>query len=338
MLAMLDRTNKMNAERARPPGESRIGDYLIHMDKANQLGKGSYAYVWRCTNLVEKKQVACKVIDLKRSEETEQAYLSETKAFERLIHPTRRVGNYSEALVKCFGGTRTKSPTSDLGIFFFELLSTTTLEHEIKSRRANFAQFETYEVLYIAAQVVSAVTVLHRNGIAHMDIKAENIAYDAATGKVTLFDLGFAYVSAIPVNAADTKTCFISTATVGTPIYADPEVMKRRPYEPFSADIWQIGQLLYHLICLDAMFAYAKNMEHLLHEMLVKCPSPIVAAVAKNDSYRKLIEATLNYKSPEDRATIVGLGKLVDACIAAEEAKELELEAAAAAGDYMSLT
>jgi len=89
-------------------------------------------------------------------------------------------------------------------------------------------------------QLVDAVSYLHENGVAHRDIKLENILLDEETLEVALADFGFAtrYVAAERLN----KWC-------GSPYTVSPEIIAHIPYDPEKVDVWALGSVLYTMLC-----------------------------------------------------------------------------------------
>jgi serine/threonine protein kinase len=83
-------------------------------------------------------------------------------------------------------------------------------------------------------QIALAVQYLHGQGIAHNDIKPENVLLDSE-GNAKLIDFGFAKRQEIAGD--DEKS--------GSLIYAAPEILMPGAYRPQKADIWSLGILLY---------------------------------------------------------------------------------------------
>jgi serine/threonine protein kinase len=82
--------------------------------------------------------------------------------------------------------------------------------------------------------VVLAVQYLHNQGIAHNDIKPENVMINSA-GRAVLVDFGYAKDFAF---AGD-------NAKNGTLMYAAPELLRPGTYDTQKADIWSLAILLY---------------------------------------------------------------------------------------------
>jgi serine/threonine protein kinase len=83
-------------------------------------------------------------------------------------------------------------------------------------------------------EICLGVQYLHGRGIAHNDIKPENVIMDAA-GHAKLIDFGYAKPDRI---AGDQDKS-------GTLNYAAPELFRRGTYHTQKADIWSLGILLY---------------------------------------------------------------------------------------------
>lgn len=87
-------------------------------------------------------------------------------------------------------------------------------------------------------QIVVALLCLHRSGIAHGDVKLENIFMESATrAAIGDFDLSFRYAKGSErVHNAGTKS------------YCAPEKFIGLPHDPEKSDVWSVG------VCMFAMF------------------------------------------------------------------------------------
>ena len=74
---------------------------------------------------------------------------------------------------------------------------------------------------------------LHSYGISHRDIKPENILVNDH-GDIKIIDFGFA-----------TSQELEEVVVAGTPQYMAPELVLRKNYDPFKADVWALGIMLY---------------------------------------------------------------------------------------------
>ncbi|KAF3663633.1 Serine/threonine-protein kinase AtPK1/AtPK6 [Capsicum annuum] len=87
------------------------------------------------------------------------------------------------------------------------------------------------------AEIVSAVSHLHSNGIMHRDLKPENILLDA-DGHVVLTDFGLA--KQFDENTRSNSLC-------GTIEYMAPEIVLGKGHDK-AADWWSVGVLLYEML------------------------------------------------------------------------------------------
>lgn len=110
-----------------------------------------------------------------------------------------------------------------------------------------FSVIETYgklpenSVRRIFLQLLDAVRAMHAVGIVHRDLKLENILL-AEPGpecqRLVICDFGLSAVLSSPDE--------LLSAWVGSPEYASPELVTKRPYR-YEPDIWALGVILYAL-------------------------------------------------------------------------------------------
>ena len=89
-----------------------------------------------------------------------------------------------------------------------------------------------------AIQIASAIKYIHGKGIAHCDIKLDNILLDSY-GRPKISDFGISQMS-----EAGTKI----TKFAGSMPYMAPEVINKQKYDPFAADIWSLGVTLFCIL------------------------------------------------------------------------------------------
>jgi 5'-AMP-activated protein kinase catalytic alpha subunit len=193
----------------------QFGNYTVH----KVIGQGSTSVVDEVTDRSSGKDYAAKVMSHKdlRTRNIYQMVEREVRLLRRLSHEHllhfHELVSHGDLLFivteNCSGG---------------DLLSW-ILEGRLKQK-------STMKRLFY--EVVMAVKYLHGQGIAHNDIKPENVMIDGC-GRARLVDFGLANDRLI--GGEDAKC--------GTLMYAAPELLRSGQYHTQKADIWSLGILLY---------------------------------------------------------------------------------------------
>eukprot|EP01136_Pigoraptor_vietnamica_P001545 Opistho-1_new@28330 len=102
------------------------------------------------------------------------------------------------------------------------------------------------EARIIFAQVAAAVAHLHAKNIAHRDLKLPVLLFDARRHVVKITDFTFAISVAQGQLICDQR---------GSPAYVSPEILSAQPYDPYKADVWAMGVVLYALLAGTYPFA-----------------------------------------------------------------------------------
>ena len=229
-------TNKNNSHTPNPPTPPPPPRTYLQYALHEEIGKGGYATVYRCTSLESGEDYAVKVIDLRprklQANFDQDRLLREVRIMQRLHHPNivrlHEVQEYDERL-----------------FFVMEYAPGRELFESILDR----GRFSEDDARPIMAQILSAVTYLHDLNIVHRDIKPENILLLTNEGppRIKLIDFGLSKI----VGGAEQATTF-----VGTPQYYAPEVDPTlrstvsgniQPYG-VAADCWSVGAVLYVML------------------------------------------------------------------------------------------
>ncbi|GMJ01919.1 SNF1-RELATED PROTEIN KINASE 3.10, CBL-interacting protein kinase 7 [Hibiscus trionum] len=209
--------------RTKTPAGILLGKYQL----GRLLGRGSFAKVHEATSLEDDNTVvAVKIIDKTKTVDAamEPRIIREVSAMRRLQHHPN--------ILKIHEVMATKTKI----YLVMELASGGELFAKVL-RRGRLA--EPVARRYFS-QLVSALHFCHENGVAHRDVKPQNLLLDQ-NGSLKVSDFG---LSALPEQLNDG---LLHTAC-GTPAYTAPEVVRRKGYDGSKADAWSCGVILFVLL------------------------------------------------------------------------------------------
>ncbi|KUI68431.1 Serine/threonine-protein kinase oca2 [Cytospora mali] len=92
------------------------------------------------------------------------------------------------------------------------------------------------EVSCCFLQILSGVTYLHSMGLAHRDLKLDNVVVNEY-GIMKIIDFGSAHVFKYPFE----NNIVLASGIVGSDPYLAPEVYEERKYDPTAVDIWSLA-------------------------------------------------------------------------------------------------
>eukprot|EP01129_Flabellula_baltica_P015037 TRINITY_DN7411_c0_g1_i1.p1 TRINITY_DN7411_c0_g1~~TRINITY_DN7411_c0_g1_i1.p1 ORF type:complete len:314 (-),score=59.94 TRINITY_DN7411_c0_g1_i1:79-933(-) len=200
----------------------------------SKIGAGKHAHVYLAVNSSSEKHYAVRIVEKKGSKIVFD-FRRFTRALEKLVHV-----NVVE-MVEYF-------ESDEYLVIVMELLDDmVTLEEFLESG----ALMRPRDKMFVFKQCLDAVVYMRREGIAHRDIKLENIMIDPVSFKVKIVDFGYACRSDI-----------ICSDAVGTPYFMAPEVLAGGRYDPKLSDIWSLGVVLYTIIFYEIPFS-ADDMDEL---------------------------------------------------------------------------
>jgi serine/threonine protein kinase len=104
----------------------------------------------------------------------------------------------------------------------------------------------------LGKQIVDALKACHAEGVAHLDIKPQNILFDRH-GRAKLCDFGL---------AKRTEGHHLSNQFKGSLAFMAPEIMRKHEYDPFKADVWSVGVTFY--VALTGHLPWPTTMKEFL--------------------------------------------------------------------------
>jgi eukaryotic-like serine/threonine-protein kinase len=201
---------------------NKIGRYRV----LKRIGSGAFATVWLGADDALEASVAIKVLadnwsyhsDLRMRFEQEARIMRRTDS--RLLVRVLDVGELPD------GRPYLVMPYAAGGTLADRLVS---------------GPMPVLEAPLVAADIASAVAVLHEAGVLHRDLKPSNVLFEPAADRdrVLVADLGLAKALA---NASG------FTIAAGTPGYMPPEQATPGGGLDIRADVYAIGATLYHML------------------------------------------------------------------------------------------
>ncbi|MEI8255442.1 MAG: serine/threonine-protein kinase [Deltaproteobacteria bacterium] len=166
------------------------------------------------------------------------------------------------------------------------------LDEHIETRKRAGEAFRVDEVLDIVRGITDGLHAIHTAGLAHHDVKPENVMI-AQGGRIVLLDLG---IGLAEVNAGS------DMRIEGSPAYMAPEVISRavQPGGAHLADLYALGLISYELLAGDPPFDGETVMA--IWNQHLRSPVPDVRRV-RQDIPRRLAEliTELLSKDPGER-------------------------------------
>ncbi|XP_060180482.1 CBL-interacting serine/threonine-protein kinase 7-like [Lycium barbarum] len=256
----------MDVKQPQPPSSVKIkrttssdntGSGSIILNKyhlTRLLGRGSFAKVYHARCLDDNKEFAVKVINKTITTidaSMEPRIIREVSAMKRLNHHPN-ILNLHEVMA-----TKTKI------YFVMELAHGGELFTKLNRRGGRFSESTARFYFH---QLVSALHFCHQNGVAHRDIKPQNMLLDK-DGHLKISDFG---LSALPEQL---QNGLLHTAC-GTPAYSAPEVVYRKGYNGAKADAWSCGVILYVFLAGSLPFddSNLPNMYKAIHRREFQFP------------------------------------------------------------------
>ena len=213
----------------------KIGEQINKYIIGKTLGKGAYAIVKLVTNKETKIDYAMKIYKKNEIKERvrKRCVNNEIEILKKIQHKN---------IIKLIEVIELKDYILIVQELFMGISLGKYHKKYWKTEDLTKKKEKTYKI--ILTQIFSAMNYLHSNGIAHLDIKLDNILINDKLD-IKIIDFGFAVY-----DQKNTLNNFFG----GTPNYMSPEIILKRPYISILSDIWSLGVLVFKLFCNEYPF------------------------------------------------------------------------------------
>lgn len=207
------------SERAEPATADSWGTLRL----LEKLGEGSYGEVYRAWDARLDREVALKLLRRTASDPAgvSAMVIEEGRMLARVRHPN---------VVLVHGADRIAGRVG----LWMELIHGRTLEQVLREQ----GPFGVQEATVIGLDLCRALSAVHRAGLLHRDIKAQNVMREDG-GRIVLMDFG--------TGLARAGSEELPRRLAGTPLYLAPEILEGQEAS-IRSDIYSLGVLLYHLV------------------------------------------------------------------------------------------
>ena len=234
--------NCLNTALQNPKINDKLNKYLI----IKEIGKGAYAHVKLVLDKINKNKYAMKVYEREKLNDS-----TKRKCVYREIEIMKNIDHKN--IVKLHEVIQTQKQILIIMEYINGISMREYYNKNIKHQKLNPQKELIIKNFFI--QIFSAMSYIHKNHMAHRDIKLENILIDK-NQQIKIIDFGFGMY-----NPEDKLQGFFC----GTPNYMPPEIIVKKHYIGQKADLWSLGVLLYKMLCAD--FPFFGNNEKELYKM-----------------------------------------------------------------------
>lgn len=245
------------------------------------IGRGASGDVYLASDRLLKRPVALKLFPTGQAN-VEEFALREARLLAQVHHPN---------VVTVYGLERNNGRAG----IWMEYIRGCTLADLVRER----GPVGPTEAAEMGASVCRALAAVHRAGVLHRDVKAQNIMRED-DGRIVLMDFSVG-------RSRDGKSSLTRGGLVGTPSYLAPEVLMGQPAS-VASDVYSVGALLFYLvtgefpetpgILMDFVSGRAGWRTRPLNSVRADLPAPFCAAVER----ALVTDPTARYGSADELA------------------------------------
>lgn len=232
-----------------------VGNTLGAYTLVRELGKGGMGIVFEATDARLGARVAIKVLLDVHGQESSAA-----KRFERESHIVMRL--HSPHIVRTLAASVTPEGYPYIVMEFFDGCDLARL-------LASHGHLTEAEVVGLAQQLCSALSIAHDAGVVHRDLKPANIFVALEHGATTfkLMDFGIAK----DLNSGEGLTA--TSTMIGTTRYMSPEQVRSSRQATSASDLWSVGVIMFKLLSGRYPFVGATQSDVAMSILLDPAPS-----------------------------------------------------------------
>ncbi len=236
-----------------PPPDERIGKRFGEYQLTARIGAGGMGAVYAAQHVRLGRIAAVKILhgDLARDGKAIQRFATEALTVAKLQHAN---------IVDVYDVGETPEPHCVM-----ELLRGRSLAALLAERNP----LPEARILYVAAQVLGVLDLVHGRGITHRDIKPDNIFLvedEVRSDHVKLLDFGIAKIR----DGGSGVSATTGGAMIGTPLYMAPEQIEGGTVDA-RTDLYAFGLVLYEMVTGRPPFS-ANTLTSLLSKQLLEVP------------------------------------------------------------------
>ena len=201
--------------------EKIIGNYLIE----KQINKGTFSKIFLGKHIITGEKVAIKRFDkslYKNDLQNLKRLKKELEILKTVMH---------ENIIKLL---------EIIEINNIIYLITEYCPSDLSSQIIINQKLPEGQALKYFEQIINALNYLHENGIAHRNLKLDNILLTKNNTQIKIIDFG--------LSTFYSKNSLLSSP-VGAVVYCPPEMHLSQNYSGELSDIWNAGLVLYSMVC-----------------------------------------------------------------------------------------
>ncbi|MEU1545474.1 protein kinase [Nocardia sp. NPDC005745] len=259
----------------------------VGFEDAEEIGRGGFGVVYRCTEAALDRTVAVKVLTAELDDDNRARFLREQQAMGRLT------GHPNIVTVLQVGVTEGGWPYLVMPYYPLDSL-------DAWIRRQGSLPVET--VLWVGVRIAGALERAHLLGIVHRDVKPGNILL-TDYGEPALTDFGIARIIGGFQTAAGIVT--------GSPAFIAPEVLDGEAATP-AADVYGLGATLFCALTGHAAFE-RRSGERVVAQFarMTSQPVPDLREGGIPDDVAAVVESAMS-RDPRQRPSAAELGQAIE--------------------------